>query len=69
MIGSTDSRYQSGNNVVIDISGERYLLMGHLSPGSIQVKVGDHVELGQQIAKVGNSGNTPEPHLHIQAQP
>jgi murein DD-endopeptidase MepM/ murein hydrolase activator NlpD len=68
MIGSTDSRYQSGNNVVIDIGGGRYLLMGHLSPGSIQVKVGDHVKLGQQIAKVGNSGNTTEPHLHIQAQ-
>jgi murein DD-endopeptidase MepM/ murein hydrolase activator NlpD len=46
----------------------RYLLIGHLSPGSIQVKVGDQVKLGQQIAKVGNSGNTTEPHLHIQAQ-
>ena len=68
MIGSTDGRYQSGNNVVIDIGGGRYLLMGHLSPGSIQVKVGDQVTLGQQIAKVGNSGNTTEPHLHIQAQ-
>jgi murein DD-endopeptidase MepM/ murein hydrolase activator NlpD len=54
--------------VVIDIGGGRYLLMGHLSPGSIQVKVGDPVKLGQQIAKVGNSGNTTEPHLHIQAQ-
>jgi hypothetical protein len=68
MIGSTDRRYQSGNNVVIGIGGGRYLLMGHLSPGSIQVKVGDQVTLGQQIAKVGNSGNTTEPHLHIQAQ-
>jgi hypothetical protein len=68
MIGSRDRRYQSGNNVVIDIGGGRYLMMGHLSPGSIQVKVGEHVKLGQQIAKVGNSGNTTEPHLHIQAQ-
>jgi len=42
--------------------------MAHLSPGSIQVKVGDHVTVGQPIAKVGNSGNTSEPHLHIQAQ-
>jgi murein DD-endopeptidase MepM/ murein hydrolase activator NlpD len=67
-IGSTDSRCQSGNNIVIDIGGGRYLLMGHLSPGSIQVKVGDQVKLGQPIAKVGNSGNTSEPHLHIQAQ-
>ncbi|MET0418946.1 MAG: hypothetical protein ABW022_23270, partial [Actinoplanes sp.] len=28
MIGSRDSRYQSGNNVVIDIGGGRYLMMG-----------------------------------------
>ena len=67
-IGSADGHFQSGNNVVIDIGGGRYVLMAHLTPGSIQVKVGDHVELGQQIAKVGNSGNTTEPHLHIQAQ-
>jgi hypothetical protein len=67
-IGSTDKRYQSGNNIVIDIGGGRYLLMGHLSPGSIKVKVGDQVILGQPIAEVGNSGNTSEPHLHIQAQ-
>ena len=67
-IGSADGHYQSGNNIVIDIGGGRYLLIAHLTPGSIQVKVGDHVEPGQQIAKVGNSGNTIEPHLHIQAQ-
>ena len=67
-IGSTDSQYPSGNNIVIDIGGGRYLLIGHLSPGSIQVKVGDQVKLGQPIAKVGNSGNTTQPHLHIQAQ-
>ena len=67
-IGSTDNRYHAGNNVVIDIGGGRFLLMGHLRPGSIQVKVGDQVKVGQQIAEVGNSGNTSEPHLHIQAQ-
>jgi len=67
-IGSTDSHFQSGNNIVIDIGSGRYLMMAHLSPGSIHVKVGDHVSLGQPIAKVGNSGNTTEPHLHIQAQ-
>jgi hypothetical protein len=30
--------------------------------------IGLQVKVGQQIAKVGNSGNTTEPHLHIQAQ-
>jgi hypothetical protein len=67
-IGSTDSHFQSGNNIVIDIGSGRYLMMAHLSPGSIHVKVGDRVSLGQPIAKVGNSGNTTEPHLHIQAR-
>jgi murein DD-endopeptidase MepM/ murein hydrolase activator NlpD len=67
-IRSTDSQHPSGNNIVIDIGGGRYLLVGHLSPGSIQVKVGDQVKLSQPIAKVGNSGNTTQPHLHIQAQ-
>ena len=67
-IGSTDRHYQSGNNIVMDIGGGRFLMMAHLSPGTIQVKVGDHVNLGQPIARVGNSGNTTEPHLHIQAQ-
>jgi murein DD-endopeptidase MepM/ murein hydrolase activator NlpD len=41
----------SGNDIVIDIGGGRYLLIGHLSPGSIQAKVGDQVKLGQPIAK------------------
>jgi Peptidase family M23 len=67
-IGSTDRGYQAGNNVVIDIGNGHFLQMGHLSPGSIRVKFGDHGKLGQPIAKVGNSGNTTQPHLHIQAQ-
>jgi murein DD-endopeptidase MepM/ murein hydrolase activator NlpD len=32
------------------------------------VKVGDRVSTGQPIGKVGNSGATSEPHLHIHAQ-
>jgi hypothetical protein len=67
-IGSTDGRFQRGNNIVLDIGGGHFVMMAHLSPGSIQVKVGDQVRVGQQIANVGNSGNTTEPHLHIQAQ-
>ena len=35
--------------------------------GSLEIKAGDRVFAGQRIAKVGNSGNTTEPHLHIHA--
>ena len=37
----------------------------HLMQGSFFVKEGDSIQKGQPLAKVGNSGNTSEPHLHI----
>jgi murein DD-endopeptidase MepM/ murein hydrolase activator NlpD len=58
-IGSADGHYQSGNNIVIEIGCGRYFLMAHLTPGSIQAEVGDHVELGQQLPK----WETPETRL------
>ena len=42
-IGSVDSQHPTGNQVVIDIGGGRFLLMGHLRQGSIAVRVGDRV--------------------------
>ena len=67
-IGSVDSQHPTGNQVVIDIGGGHYLLMGHLRQGSIAVRVGDRVAEGQPIARVGKSGHSSHPHLHIQAQ-
>jgi hypothetical protein len=67
-IGSADEHHPSGNSLVIDIGGGRYLMMGHLRQDSITVRVGDRVREGQPIARVGNSGHSSAPHLHIQAQ-
>ena len=67
-IGSVDSQHPTGNQVVIDIGGGRYLLMGHLRQGSIAVNVGGRVTEGQPIARVGKSGASSHPHIHIQAQ-
>lgn len=58
--------YNPGNSIVIKYENV-YILMGHLEKGSILVKQGDQVSKGQPLAKVGNSGWTTEPHLHIQA--
>ncbi|MGH7448112.1 MAG: M23 family metallopeptidase, partial [Longimicrobiales bacterium] len=54
----------SGNSVVIDLGG-RYAFYAHLIPGSLRVSVGDRVRRGQVIGRVGNSGNSTEPHLHF----
>lgn len=43
-------------------------MVGHLREGSVAVTTGDRVRAGQVIGQVGNSGNTAEPHVHIQAQ-
>jgi hypothetical protein len=67
-IGTTNAHYQEGNAIVLDVGDGRYLMMAHLKPDSITVRVGDQVRAGQPIARVGNSGNTTEPHLHLQAQ-
>ncbi len=67
-IGDSDRRHPEGNYLVMDIGSGRYVMMGHLQQGSALVGVGDQVRLGQPLAQVGNSGNTSEPHLHIQVQ-
>lgn len=58
-----------GNHVYIKIDETgTYLLLNHLKKGSVLVKVGDHVNEGDIIGRVGNSGSTSEPHLHIHHQ-
>jgi Peptidase family M23 len=54
-----------GNYVMEDIGGGRYAFYAHLIPGTIAVKVGDSVKAGERLAKLGNSGNSTEPHLHF----
>jgi murein DD-endopeptidase MepM/ murein hydrolase activator NlpD len=66
--GDDDLDHPEGNVVVIDIGGGRYVLYAHLKRGSVRVRVGDRVVSGQDIALVGNSGDTDEPHVHIQVQ-
>lgn len=54
-----------GNMVVIDIGAGNFAFFAHLKPGSLKVKLGDHVKRGQVIALLGNTGNSDAPHLHF----
>ena len=67
-VGDSDLEHPEGNIVVVDIGGGRYVLYAHLKQGSARVRVGDRVVSGQDIGLVGDSGNSDEPHLHIQVQ-
>lgn len=55
-----------GNHVVLELADGSYALFAHLRRGSTTVRPGDVVRAGQQLAEVGNSGNSSEPHLHFQ---
>ena len=57
-----------GNHVILDIGGGRYVLYGHMKQSSVRVQAGDLVRKGQVIGQVGDSGNSDEPHLHLQVQ-
>lgn len=58
-----------GNYVYIKITEtQTFLLLNHLKENSVVVKVGDKLAVGDYIGKIGNSGSTSEPHLHIHHQ-
>lgn len=67
-IGETDATQPAGNYVTLELGDGRFVTLAHLRQGSVQVRVGDDVTRGQVIAQCGNSGNTSEPHLHMQVQ-
>jgi Peptidase family M23 len=54
-----------GNHVVVEIAPHRYVLYAHMKPGTVRVKVGDTVGVGDILGHVGNTGSSTEPHLHM----
>ncbi len=54
-----------GNHVVVAIGHGRYAFYAHMQPGSVRVKVGQKVKVGQTLGLLGNSGNSDAPHLHF----
>jgi murein DD-endopeptidase MepM/ murein hydrolase activator NlpD len=55
----------AGNHVIVQIEPGVWAFYAHLQTGSIAVEIGDQVETGQPIGRLGNSGNSIGPHLHF----
>ena len=67
-VGQSDPLHAAGNGVVIDIGDGLYVQFAHLQMGSVPVTEGQRVAVGDVVGRCGNSGNTAEPHLHMQVQ-
>lgn len=66
-VPQVDRAHLAGNHVILRCA-DADILLGHFRKGSVRVHIGQRLATGDAIAQVGNSGNTSEPHLHINAQ-
>ena len=54
-----------GNYVLVRQAEGIYAFYAHLQKGSVAVAVGQSVPAGAMIGRLGNSGNSTNPHLHF----
>ena len=64
--GENNMKHPEGNYIIIKHTSKEYSMIAHLKPDAFEVSVGDYIRRGQLIARVGNSGNSMEPHIHFQ---
>ena len=76
-VPEVDREHPAGNHVLLRCADRNAgggagagvdVLVGHLRPGSVQLRPGARFAAGDWLGSVGNSGNTGEPHLHVHAQ-
>jgi murein DD-endopeptidase MepM/ murein hydrolase activator NlpD len=61
------ARGLAGNHIILDLGdGGPYLVVAHLRCGTVAVRPGEAVVAGRPIGRCGNSGNSTQPHVHLQ---
>ena len=66
--GEVEKGSNWGNAVIMQDLRGCFVGISHFACASIKVKPGDWVERGTVLGLCGNSGYSPQPHIHIQAQ-
>jgi len=57
----------AGNHVMIQTPEGVVVAVCHLQQASVRVRPGQTVRAAQPLGRCGNSGNSTEPHVHVQA--
>ena len=66
--GEVDSKNNWGNFLLIRLDNGLYVLLAHLCQYSLKVLEGERLVPGQPVARCGNTGRSPQPHLHLHVQ-
>jgi len=68
IMGNMDKDNPGGNYIIFDIGNKKYVYFAHLKQGSVTVEEGQFVKAGSLMGRIGNSGYSTHPHLHMHVQ-
>ena len=66
--GEVDVVCNWGNYIQLKLANGAIVVLAHLRQHSLLVNEGDWVAAGRSLASCGNSGRSPQPHLHMHVQ-
>lgn len=66
--GEVDCSNNWGNYIIVRLDCGVHVMLAHLQRNSLKVEPGYRVYPGMMLACVGNSGRSPQPHLHMHVQ-
>ncbi len=67
-VGEMDTEHNWGNTVILNHLNGLFSQISHIKKDSFNVFIGQYITKGTFIATCGNSGRSPEPHIHFQLQ-
>ena len=67
-IADVNTEKNWGNSIIINHANNLFSQISHIKKDSFKVNIGDYVSKGTALATCGNSGRSPEPHIHFQLQ-
>jgi len=67
-IGDVNTEQNWGNTIILNHLNGLFSQISHIKKDSFNVFIGQYITKGTFIATCGNSGRSPEPHIHFQLQ-
>lgn len=67
-INNVNTEKNWGNTIILNHLNGLFSQISHIKKDSFKVNIGDYVLKGSTLASCGNSGRSPEPHIHFQIQ-